>query len=56
MRLSPPKQTTFWVTVIIALFGLLGQIHVLAFLAPYSFWFVLIAFIVLALSLTVKGL
>ena len=55
MKLSEPKVVTFWIAVILALLGLIGQFFVAA-LAPYAFWLVLIAFIVLAVANLVKGL
>jgi hypothetical protein len=54
MKLTPPKTITFWISVAIAVLGVLVQIGTIpAFLS--SFALVLIAFIVLALSLLIKG-
>lgn len=56
MKLSPPKTVTYWVSVAIAVLGFLAQFGVLSFLPIPGFWLLAIAFIVLALSLLIKGL
>jgi hypothetical protein len=55
MKLSPPKNVTFWVAVVLAVLGLLGAIGV-SVLSPFAFWLVLIGFVLLALGNLVKGL
>jgi len=55
MKLSAPKVVTFWIAVILAILGLLGQLAIAA-LAPYAFWLMLIAFVLLALGNFVSGL
>jgi hypothetical protein len=56
MRLTPPKNITFWVAVILVVLGILGKITTIPVLTPYSWWFVLVGFIVLMLGNLVKGL
>jgi hypothetical protein len=57
MKLTPPKQTTFWVSVIIGLLGIVGKVvPSLPLIGPFAFWFVAIAFVLLALSVTMTGL
>jgi hypothetical protein len=54
MRLSAPKEITYGIAVAIAVIGVLVQVSVIpAFLSAFAL--VLIAFIVLALSLLIKG-
>ena len=53
MRLSAPKKYVFWVSVILCILGVLGHFFVTA-LAPYAFWFVLVAEILLILGCCVK--
>jgi hypothetical protein len=55
MKLNPPTQVMFWIAVVIALVGLLAQFGVIAALAPFAFYLVLIGYIVLAASLLMKG-
>ena len=55
MKLSAPKLTTFWIAVILAIVALLGQLAVTA-LAPYAFWIMLVAFVLLALGNYASGI
>lgn len=55
MKLTPPKAVTYWVAVAIAVLGFLAQFGLLTFLPISGFWLVAIAFIILALSLLIKG-
>ena len=57
MKLNPPKQTTFWVCVVVGLLGIVGRlIPSLPVLSGFAFWLVVIAFVLLALSVTTTGL
>jgi hypothetical protein len=56
MKLTRPKDTTFWIAVILALLGLLASAGFLAPLASYAFMLVLAGFVLLALGVLVKGL
>ena len=56
MKLTAPKQITWWIALIIAILGLLGHFGIVATLAGYAFWLVLIAYAVLAVATLVKGL
>jgi len=56
MKLSRPKDITFWIAVILFAIGLLGSLLKIAPIAPYAFWFVVAGFIVLALGNMVKGM
>jgi len=62
MKLNPPKQITFWLSVAIAVVGVVayvlyfvnhGNIH---YLQGLAFFLVLVSFVLLCLGLTVKGL
>jgi len=56
MKLSPPKQITWFIALALAVLALLGQTGVIAALAQYSFWLALIAAALLLLATIVKGL
>lgn len=56
MKLTPPKQITFWISVALAVLGFLSNAGMLAFLPISGFVLLAIAFIVLALSLLIKGI
>jgi threonine/homoserine/homoserine lactone efflux protein len=56
MDLSAPKQVTFWIAVILAVLGLLGQLATIPVLSAFSFWILLVGFILLAAGCFLKGL
>jgi hypothetical protein len=61
MRLNPPKKITFWTAVIIAAVGVVVYVvHLFAqsipYMQPVAFLLVVVAFVLLCLGLTVKGL
>ena len=55
MKLQKPKQATFWIAVILAVLGVLGQFAIPT-LAPYAFWLVLVAFVLLVLGVLLDGI
>ena len=56
MRLSSPKQATWFIALALAVLALLGQTGTIAALTPYAFWLALIAAALLLLATIVKGL
>ena len=59
MRLNQPKEVTWWISLILAILGILGKWvlgNTVAFLGTYAFILLLIAFILLWLATFVKGL
>ena len=56
MRLSAPKQVTWFIALALALLALLGQVGTVASLSTYAFWLALIAAALLLLATMVKGL
>lgn len=55
MRLTPPKKNTFYGSVALAALGLLGSIIAIPVVSDFAFWFVLVAFVVLAAGNAMKG-
>ena len=55
MKLSAPKQLTFWVSVALAVLGLLGVLVTIPFVTGAAFWFVLVGFVLLALGCLLTG-
>ncbi len=57
MKLSAPKQVTFWIAVIIAILGVLGilvpSIPVIG--GGFAAWLVVIGFVVLAVGNLIEG-
>ena len=56
MKLTPPKQLTFWISVALGVLGLLGKLGVIAALAKYDFWLVFVGLVLLAIALMVKDM
>ena len=55
LKLTPPKEITWWIAVVLGVVGLLVNAGVLS-LGISAFWLVAIAFIILAIATLVKGL
>ncbi len=55
MKLTPPAQNVFWISVVVAVVGLIAKFGFIAFLTPFAFWLVLVAFVLLALGNAMKG-
>ncbi len=56
MKLTPPKQITWWIAVILGVLGLLGTLVTIPFVSTYAFWFVIVGLALLALATLIKGL
>jgi heme A synthase len=56
MRLSPPKNITWWVALILGVLALLGVAGIVAVLSQYAIWFALIGLALLLVACLVKGL
>jgi uncharacterized membrane protein HdeD (DUF308 family) len=56
MKLSAPKNVTWWIAVFLGLIGILASVVSIPFLSDNSFWIVALAFILLALATLLKGL
>ncbi len=54
MKLSPPKNTTFYIAAILALIALIG--YFVAAMTPFAPWLMLAAFIVLAAGNLFEGM
>jgi len=56
MKLNPPKTITFWISIVLAVLGLIGALVTIPFLSAFAFWFLFVGFVLLVLGLLVKGL
>ena len=56
MRLTPPKNVTWWVAVILGVLALLGHFNSIAQLTPYAFWLALAGLALLAVACLVRNL
>jgi hypothetical protein len=55
MRLNPPKKIVFYISVVLAVVGLIASLVTIPFLSGFAFWLVLVAYILLALGNVLKG-
>ncbi|MCD4803222.1 MAG: hypothetical protein K8R16_09825 [Anaerolineales bacterium] len=55
MNLTPPTKNVFYVSVVLAVLGILGSFISIPFVSGYAFWFLVVAYIVLFLGNTMKG-
>ena len=55
-KLSAPKVTTWWIAVILGVLGILGNYIAIPVVSAYSYWFVVLGFVLLALGSLLKGL
>ena len=56
MRLSAPKNVTFYIAVIIGVLGLIGVlVSSIPVLGQYGVWLVVIGFVILALGNLLEG-
>ena len=53
MRLTPPTKNVFWISVVVAVLGLV--FYFVPAVAGYAFWVVVVAYVLLALGNTMKG-
>lgn len=56
MKLSAPKQLTWWIAVVVGVLGILGSYISIPLVSTYSFLFVVVGFVLLALATLLKGL
>lgn len=56
MRLTPPKQITFWVSILLGILGLIFYLVSGIGLVDIAFWFPLAGLVLLILALFFKGL
>jgi len=55
MKLTPPTKNVFYISVVLAVVGILGSFVSIPFVSGYAFWFVVVAYVVLFLGNTMKG-
>jgi len=56
MKLSAPKQITWWIALVIGALGILAKLGMIPVLSGYAFWLVVVAFVLLLLATLLKGL
>ena len=56
MKLSAPKQLTWWIAVVVGALGFIGKFVTLPLISGLSFWLLFIGFALLALATFMDGL
>jgi hypothetical protein len=56
LKLTPPKEITFWIAVVLGLLGLFSFLGVLTLLPIEAFWLLFIGFALLVVALLMKGM
>jgi hypothetical protein len=56
MNLNAPTKNWWWISVILAVIGVIGYFVAIPFVSVYAFWIVTVGFVLLALSTVVKGM
>jgi len=56
MKLSPPKQITWFIALALAVLALLGFTDTITALSMYAFWLALISAALMLIATIVKGL
>ena len=56
MKLSAPKQITWWIAVVIGVLGILATLVTIPVLSGFAFWLVVIGFLLLAVATAIEGL
>ena len=55
-NLSAPHEATWWIAVVIGVLGILGTLTKIQFVRAHAFWFVAVAFVLLAVATLIKDL
>jgi hypothetical protein len=56
MKLSAPKNLTWWIAVVLGVLGFLGNFMTLPLIGGFSFWLLFIGFALLAVATFIEGL
>ncbi len=56
MKLQKPKVLTFWISVVLAVVGVLAYLQIIPAIGPYGLWILLVGFILLLLGTLFSGL
>lgn len=55
MRLSAPKKITWWISLILAVLGVLGKYVAIPVISGLNWWLLLVGFLLLWLGTFIKG-
>jgi hypothetical protein len=55
MKLSAPKQATWWIALLAGVLGIVGKYVALGVISENKFWFVVVGFILLVIGTLLPG-
>ena len=56
MKLSAPKQVTWWIALVVGVIGVLARLVTIPVLSGFAFWLVVVAFALLVAAIFIKDL
>ncbi len=56
MRLTPPKQIVWWISLVLVVIGIIGQFVTIPVIGGYMFWFAAASAALLLLATAITGL
>jgi len=56
MKLSAPKQITWFVALVLGILGLIGALFNISFLSNVAFWFVFAGLLLMLVATLIEGL
>jgi len=56
MRLSRPKDITWWIAVVLGFLGLLGHLGIISALSGFAFWLAFAGFLLLMIGTLFKNI
>ena len=56
MKLSAPKQVTWWIALVVGVIGILAHLVTIPVLSGFAFWLVVVAFALLVVATFIKDL
>jgi hypothetical protein len=56
LHLSPPKNITWWIALILAVLGVIGKFVNVQFLSEFSFWLILASAVLLLIATRFRAL
>jgi hypothetical protein len=56
MKLSAPKQVTWWIALVVGVIGVLAHLVTIPVLSGFAFWLVVVAFALLVVATFIKDL
>ena len=56
MNLSAPKMTTFLISLVLVLVGILAFLVPIAAISPYALWVIVVGYVVLVIGVAAEGM